>query len=317
MAKLLIFLTLPERIRNQYRDKIQHKFPALDIAVAGNREEAAEAIIDADILITFGAMMRDEMYQPAINLKWVQALGTGVDNIVDMPSLGKDVIVSSIRGIHGIPMSEMAFLLMLALSRDFPRTIHAQDSSSWERWPAKLLDNKTAGILGVGLIAEELAPRCKAFGMEVIGISQTEREVPGIDRFVTRDTLNEAAGEIDYLIVLVPYDDSTHNLIDSATFKAMKPSSYLINIARGGVVDEAALVDALEGGEIAGAGLDTFVDEPLPPDNPLWKTPNTIITPHLGGFNDAYPDHALPQIEINLRCFLEGKPDQMINLERR
>ena len=123
--------------------------------------------------------------------------------------------------------------------------------------------------------------------------------------------------EIDYLIVLVPYDDNTRNLIDAATFKVMKPSSYLINIARGGVVDEAALVDALNGGEIAGAGLDTFVDEPLPPDNPLWKTPNTIITPHLGGFNTSYPDHALPQIETNLRCFLDGKPDQMVNLEIR
>jgi phosphoglycerate dehydrogenase-like enzyme len=317
VPKLLIFLTLPEAIRSRYRDMIQEKFPALGIAVAGSREEAAEAIVDADILITFGAMMRDEMYRPAKKLKWVQALGTGVDNIVDMPSLGKDVIVSSIRGIHGIPMSEMAFLLMLALSRDFPRTIHAQDASSWERWPAKLLDSRTAGILGVGLIAEELAPRCKAFGMNVIGISQTEREVPGIDRFVTRDVLNQTVPKIDYLIVLVPYDQTTHNLINAATFKAMKTSSYLINIARGGVVDEAALVDALHGGEIAGAGLDTFVDEPLPPDNPLWKTPNTIITPHLGGFNTSYPDHAMPQIETNLRCFLNGNFDQMVNLESR
>ena len=317
MAKLLIFLTLPEAIRNQYRDKIASKFPTLDIQTVGSREDATEAIADADILITFGAMMRNEIYRPAKNLKWVQALGTGVDNIVDMPSVGKDVIVSSIRGIHGIPMSEMAFLLMLSLSRDFPRTIHAQDASQWERWPAKLLDSKTAGILGVGLIAEELAPRCKAFGMEVIGISQTERPVPGIDRFCTRGALNDVIAEIDYLIVLVPYNSEIHNLIGADTFRAMKKSSYLINIARGGVVDEAALITALNQREIAGAALDTFVDEPLPSDNPLWKTPNTIITPHLGGYNDAYVNHAMPQIEHNLHCFLDGKPDRMVNLETR
>ncbi|MBT5457165.1 MAG: D-2-hydroxyacid dehydrogenase [Rhodospirillaceae bacterium] len=317
MSKLLIFLTLAEKIRHQYRDKIQARFPDLDIAVAGTREEAGETIGDADFLLTFGAMMRDEIFQKAKSLKWVHALGTGVDGIVDQPSLGPDVVVSATRGIHGKPMSEMAFLLMLALSRDFPRTLMAQEAARWERWPAKLLDNKTAGILGVGLIAEELAPRCKAFGMEVIGISQTERNVPGIDRFVTRDALNDAVPEIDYLIVLVPYDETTHNLIDGATFKAMKPNSYLINIARGGVVDEAALVAALNAGDIAGAGLDTFVDEPLPSDNPLWKTPNTIITPHLGGFNDAYPDHAMPQFENNLRFMLDGQPDRMINLERR
>lgn len=317
MAKLLIFLTLPEKIRHQYRDRIQEKFPELEIAVAGDRAKATEQIADAEILITFGAMMRDDMYRPAKKLKWVQALGTGVDNIVDMPSLDRKVIVTSIRGIHGKPMSEMAFLLMLALSRDFPRTLRAQEAARWERWPAKLLDSKTVGILGVGLIAEELAPRCKAFGMDVVGISQTERAVSGIDRFVPRAVLNDAVAEIDYLIVLVPYDDTTHNLVDAVTFKAMKPTSYLINIARGGVVDEAALLAALNDGEIAGAGLDTFVEEPLPVDDPLWTAPNTIITPHLGGFNDAYPDHALPQIETNLRRFLDGQPDRMINLERR
>ena len=200
---------------------------------------------------------------------------------------------------------------------DGPRCRKPPWRQQWDRWPAKLLDSKTAAILGVGLIAEELAPRLKAFGMETIGISQTERDVSGIDRIVPRDALNEAVAEIDYLIVLVPYDETTHNLIDAGTFRAMKPSSYLINIARGGVVDEDALVQALNDGEIAGAGLDTFVTEPLPTDHPLWTTPNTIITPHLGGFNDAYPDHAIPQFATNLRCFLGGRIDEMINREAR
>jgi phosphoglycerate dehydrogenase-like enzyme len=255
MPKLLIFLTLPAHVRVQYGARIAPKFPGVEVQTVATRAEAAEAIGDSDFLLTFGAMMGDEVFHGAKSLKWVHALGTGVDGITDSPSLGEGVIVSSTRGIHGVAMSEMAFLLMLGLSRDFSRTIHLQDAGKWERWPAKLLDNKTAGILGVGLIAEELAPRCKAFGMNVIGISETERDVPGIDRFYPRRALNECAAEIDYLVVLVPYTEATHNLVNAKTFRAMKPTAYLINIARGGVVDEDALVDALKGGEIAGAAL--------------------------------------------------------------
>ncbi len=317
MPKLLIFLTLPEAVRRQYCEKIAAKFPDVDLQLVSTSEEASKAIADAHMLITFGAMMRDDVFQRATSLKWVHALGTGVDGIADAPSLPKDVIITSTRGIHGVPMSEMAFLLMLALSRDFPRTVRAQAASRWERWPAKLLSGKTAGILGVGLIAEDLAPRCKAFGMTVIGISETERAVPGIDRFVARDQLDDAVSRIDYLIVLVPYGPDTHHLVGARTFTAMKPSGYLINIARGGVVDEKALVEALNAGEIAGAALDTFVEEPLPPHHPLWSTPNTIITPHLGGFCDVYVDNALPQFETNLRHFLDGNLERMINTHAR
>ena len=111
----------------------------------------------------------------APKLKWIQALGTGVDNIVDLPSLGKEVLVTNIRGIHGAPVSEATIAYMLSLARDMPRSAHAQDNSNWERWPAGLLAGKTVGILGVGLIAEYLAPICKAFDMTVIGISGSPR----------------------------------------------------------------------------------------------------------------------------------------------
>jgi phosphoglycerate dehydrogenase-like enzyme len=317
MPKLLVFLAMPELVRGQYGARIAARFPELEIDSVGSRAEACRAISDADMLLTFGAMMGDEVLKAAGSLKWVHALGTGVDGIIGSPSLGADVMVTSTRGIHGAPMSEMALMLMLALSRDFPRIVHGQDDRAWQRWPATLLHNKTAGILGVGLIAEALAPRCKALGMTVIGISETPREVPGIDRIFARSDLDEAVAGIDYLIVLVPYMPATDGLVNEATFRAMKPSAYLINIARGGVVDEDALVAALQAGEIAGAALDTFVEEPLPPGHPLWRTPNTIITPHIGGFCDVYPDLALPQFETNLRCFLAGETASMINRESR
>ena len=319
MAKLLIFLTLPEHVRVQYGERLAPGFPDLDIETVGSLEDAHEAIADADCMLTFGAMMKDKdaLYRSARKLRWVHALGTGVDGITDSPSLGKDVVVSSTRGIHGVPMSEMTIMVMLALSRDFPRTIRAQDRAEWARWPARLLDKKTVGILGIGLIAEAFAPLCKAFGMNVIGISRTAREVDGIDRFCGRDELVQAVREMDYLVVLVPYTPETDGMVDAAVFKAMKPDAYLVNVARGGVVDENALIDALNSGEIAGAALDTFIHEPLPPDHPLWRTPNTIITPHLGGFSDVYIDNALPQFETNLRAFLDGDTGRMINRETR
>ncbi len=316
MTKLLIFLTLPEAIVTNYEQALKVMFPDVDIQTVRERQAAAKSIADADILLTFGAMMTDEVVKNAPKLKWIHALGTGLDGIIDLPSLDKGVRISSTRGIHGAPMSEMTFLLMLALSRNFSRTVRNQDRTQWERWPAKLLDNKTVGILGVGLIAEELAPKCKAFNMTVVGISSTPRQVQGIDRFYNRNELKHAAPELDYLVVLVPYAPETHGIVDAGIFSAMKSSSYLVNIARGGVVDEDALIEALVSGQIAGAGLDTFVQEPLPQNHPFWKMENVIITPHLGGFNDAYVDKALPIIEKNLRCFLNSEIEKMIYLER-
>jgi phosphoglycerate dehydrogenase-like enzyme len=316
MTRLLIYLTLPEAVVTNYEKALNEMFPDVDIETVSEWQAAAKSIVDADILLTFGAMMTDEVVKNAPRLKWIHALGTGLDGIIDLPSLDKGVRISSTRGIHGAPMSEMTFLLMLALSRNFSRTVRNQDRAQWERWPAKLLDSKTVGILGVGLIAEELAPKCKAFNMTVVGISSTPRQVQGIDQFYHRKDLKQAVPELDYLVVLVPYAPETHGIVDAGIFSAMKSSSYLINIARGGVVDEDALIHALESGQIAGAGLDTFVQEPLPPNHPFWRMENVIITPHLGGFNDAYINKALPIIERNMRCFLNGEIEKMIYLER-
>ncbi len=314
MPNLLILLTLPEDVRVQYGAALAPKFPELAIRTVDHHSRVDPHVADADILLTFAPMMVDAVLAEAPNLKWIHALGTGVDGILMLPSLRNDVMLTSTRGIHGVPMTEMAFMLMLALCRDLPRSLRAQAEGRWERWPAQLLENKTVGIVGVGLIAEQLAPRLKAFGMDVIGVSRSGRTVPGIDRMVRRADLANVAGEIDFLIALVPYEDDTHCLIGAEVLRAMKPTAFLINIARGGVVDENALLETLRQGGIAGAALDTFIDEPLPGDHPFWRMENVIVTPHFGGFNDAYVGQALPQLETNMRCFLDGTPERMINV---
>ncbi|MPZ40245.1 MAG: D-2-hydroxyacid dehydrogenase [Rhizobiales bacterium] len=317
MPRLLILLTLPPNVRDYYAARLKKRFPELEIDVADHYSKAIPLAPNADILLTFGPMMKDEVFANAPKLKWVQALGTGVDGVIDQPSLGKNVTVTNIRGIHGAPVSEAAIMGMLALSRDLPRSVRSQDQNSWTRWPPKLLDNKTVGIYGIGLIAEALAPRCKAFGMTVVGYSSTKREVPGIDRMLLRSDLIATAKELDYLVLLVPYSEETRHSINANVFAAMKPSAFLINLARGGVVEEDSMVEALNSGKIAGAALDVFQTEPLPADHPLWSMKNVIITPHLGGFCDVYADLALVTVEHNMECWLRGDIDGMRDLVRK
>jgi D-2-hydroxyacid dehydrogenase (NADP+) len=267
--------------------------------------------------LCFSPPMADHVVREAPKLKWIQALGTGVDNIVDLPSLGKEVIVTNVRGIHGPPVAEATISYMLSLARDLPRSARAQDRSEWERWPARLLDGKTVGILGVGLIAEYLAPICKAFGMTVIGFSGAPRPAPGFDRMVARDDLLKLAGELDYLVALAPLTPETRGIIGGKVLAAMKPTAYLVNVARGGVVDEPALMAALEEGQIAGAALDVFSQEPLPADNPLWKAKNVTIFSHLGGYSEGYEKRAMPTIAGNMAKFLANDLKSMINIVRK
>jgi D-2-hydroxyacid dehydrogenase (NADP+) len=317
MPNLLILSEVQEAMRARYKAMLLERFPQLTIHVVGHHNDVGPYIADTDILLCFSPPMADHVVRDAPKLKWIQALGTGVDNIVDLPSLGPEVVVTNIRGIHGAPVSEATIAYMLSLARDMPRSAHAQHRNAWERWPARLLDGKTVGILGVGLIAEYLAPICKQFGMTVIGISGSPRPAKGFDRVVTRQDLMKVVPEFDYLVALAPLTSETRGIIGAKLLTAMKPSSYLVNVARGGVVDEPALIAALEAGTIAGAALDVFSEEPLPPDNPLWKTKNLTIFPHLGGYSHGYEDRAMPTIEGNMRKFLGNDLKNMINIVRK
>lgn len=316
MTDLLILLTFPEEVRDQYRDRIRTLFPELRVNVVDHHDKVGPYIGEAEILITFGPMMADHVLRDAKKLRWIQALGTGVDGIADRPALRSDIIVTNVHGIHGAPVSEAALSAMLALSRGIPELVRNQDKRQWKRWPARLLHNKTVGILGVGAIALDLAPRCKALGMRVIGITGTPREQVGFDRMVARADMLAVVPKLDYFVLLVPYAPDTKGLVGASIFAAMKRDAYLVNLARGGVVDEKALLQALEEGRIAGAALDVFSEEPLPPDHPLWSAPNVLISPHQGGFCDVYVDHAMPTIAENIRHFLAGDMGAMRNRVR-
>jgi len=317
MPKVLILTEVQEAMRARYKAMLLERFPQLTINVVGHHNDVDPYIADVDILLCFSPPMADHVVRDAPKLKWIQALGTGVDNIVDLPSLGKEVVVTNVRGIHGAPVSEATIAFMLSLARDMPRSVRAQEQSRWERWPSALLSGKTVGILGVGLIAEYLAPICKTLGMTVVGISGSPRETRHFDRMAHRNDLIKVVADLDFLVVLTPLSAETRNIVGEKVFAAMKPSAYLVNVARGGVVDEPALIAALEAGKIAGAGLDVFSQEPLPSDNPLWKTKNLTIFSHLGGYSQGYEDRAMPTIAGNMGKFLAGDLKSMINIVRK
>jgi phosphoglycerate dehydrogenase-like enzyme len=318
MPRLLILLTLPPDVTEQYRARLSRLFPEITIDVVADKAKAESAIKAADMLLTFGQMLKNLKFdlKDAVNLKWIQALGTGLDGITDQPSLRPGVTVTSLHGVHGPPVSEAALASMFALSRDLPGFVRAQDEHTWKRWPAKLLHNKTVGILGIGVIAEALAPKCKAMGMTVVGITSSPRPVTGFDSVHPVSELLTFVPHLDYFVLLTPYSAATHHMIDAKVFAAMKPTAYLVNVARGGVVDEDALVAALRAKEFAGAALDVFNEEPLPADHPLWGFKNVIITTHQGGFCDTYVDLAMPLLEHNMRCFLKDDTKSMRNVAR-
>jgi D-2-hydroxyacid dehydrogenase (NADP+) len=316
MPKVLILTEVQEAMRARYKQHLMERFPQLSIDVVGHHNDSKPYLADLEILYCFSPPMADHVVRDAPKLKWIQALGTGVDNIVDLPSLNPEVLVTNVRGIHGPPVSEAAIAYMLSLARDLPTSTHAQGRTEWLRHPAKLLNGKTVGILGVGLIAEYLAPICKALGMTTIGISSGPRPTPGFDRMAHRNDLAKVAAELDFLVALTPLSAETRNIINAKVLAAMKPTAYLVNVARGGVVDEPALIEALNAGKIAGAALDVFSKEPLPSDDPIYRAKNVQIYSHLGGYSEGYEERAMPTLAGNMACWLAGEPKKMINIVR-
>jgi phosphoglycerate dehydrogenase-like enzyme len=296
-----------------YRERLLAAFPQLEVKTALSTTEAMPHAPDVDAFAGMPRFFNDAMVRDARRLRWIQVFTTGVDHVIGLASLKAETIVTSLRGIHGPQMAEMAVMHMLALARDLPRMVRNQQHELWDRFLQRRLYGKTVVILGVGISGEELAPRCKALGMTVVGVSSSPRAVPGFDRIVPRAELIAAAREADFLAVLVPYDKSTDKIVNEALLCAMKPSAYLVNIARGGVCDEQALIDALEQKRIAGAALDVFKTEPLPASSPLWRMPNVIVTPHEAGQCDVYNDLVFALFQKNVQCFLEDRVSDMVN----
>lgn len=314
MTNVLIINTQPEVIRREYFEHLRQKFPKLNVNIVDHHSKVGPYVGSADIVITFGPMMADHVLREGPNIKWIHCLTTGTDGVDDLPSLRPDILITSSHGIHGDTVSEHALMLMLALSRHLQDHVRAQDQHRWATDPAHLLHGKTVGIFGVGAIGEGLAPRCKAMGMIVHGIDPVRRRVPGVDKWHPWSDAESILPELDYVVLLMSLTPQTRGVFNARLLGKMKPTAYFINVGRGGLCDEKALIEFLRQGRIAGAGIDAFVEEPLPADSPFWDLKNTIITPHNAGPFDEYAKYCFPILDENIRRFLAGNTKDMINL---
>ena len=299
-----------------FRDRLQADFPGIRVLTALGPEDIGDKIANADVLAAMGSKMIFQvgLLERAGRLKWIQTFTTGTDKVTPLKGFRKGMLLTSTRGMHGAQMAEMALMQMLALARDLPRMLRNQAQSKWDRFMQIRLLGKTVVILGVGTSGENLAQRCKAMGMTVIGVTGTPRILPNFDRMVRRSELALVAAEADFLVIVVPYEKETHKIVNSAVFNVMKPTSFVCNIARGCVLDEQDLLVAIREKKIAGAALDVFDVEPLPADNPLWREPNVIVTPHHAGQSDVYNEQVYDIFGPNLKCFLENRVGDMRNL---
>jgi phosphoglycerate dehydrogenase-like enzyme len=285
--------------------------PGVGLVAADDASAALAVAGDCDVLVIRTDQITAALVDAMPRLRLIQALTTGTDHIEALANLPARVTITAARGFHGPQMSELAFIFMLHFVRDLRGLFATQDAHRWNRVEQRILAERTVAIIGVGAIAEELAKRCKVFGMRVIGVSAGRASAPHFDAILPRERLSEAAGAADFLIVLVPHRPDTHHLVGATVLDAMKPGGVLINIARGGVVDEEALIRALRAGRIGGAGLDVFATEPLPKESPLWDLPNVFITSHVGGMSDTYGEQVMPILVENLAAYAAGTPERM------
>lgn len=298
-----------------YAERLMAAIPGITAHGGRTEAEILPHCGGATVLMGLAQCITPAMVTAARDLRWVQALTTGVDPLMTMACLDAHIPITSGRGIHGPQMSELAFLYMLNFARDIRAVLRDQQNKTWERRPQRLLLDKTAVIVGVGVIAEDLARRCKAFGMRVVGVS-ARASAPEFGAMFPRERITEAAALADFLIAIVPLTADTRHIIDGAVLDAMPARGVFINIARGPVVDEDALIDRLQRGGIAGAALDTFIEEPLAASSPLWSMENVIITPHIGGMSETYAEQILPLLIHNVRAFKEGRMSDLRNLVR-
>ncbi len=240
--KVLIF----DKKADWYAAELASRCPGFDFHAASDEESALAKAADTEILIGLAPLIPPKVIAGCTRLQWIQALTTGIDNLAGMAEIGPDVAITNCRGIHGRQMSELAILLMMALARRFPAILANQKEAAWERWEQPVLAGRTICLLGLGAIAETLAGVCNAFGMTVTGVSDSRSSMPGLARIYRRDELPRAAAEADFMVVLIPLSSNTRNIVDADVLAAMKPDAFIINMARGGVVNEAALIEALD-----------------------------------------------------------------------
>lgn len=295
--------------------RIAAAFPDVTLLIADSEDELRRLIAEADVMVTSNRVyvpgpakiIRDD----GKRLKWIQFTTSGIDKAV-ASGLPDGIPVTNAAGFHANKVAEHAFSLLLAVARRHRDAGAARPKRAWVRdeiSPVILtLEKATMVIVGLGSIGQSIARKAKAFDMRVIGISRSTDPLANVDEVRPRERLIETMREADVVAMAATYDESTHHILNAQAIAALKPNAIIVNIARGLLIDEPAMIAALQANRIYGAGLDVMAVEPLPDDSPLWDMANVVMTPHTAGSGGDKIDPIVNIIADNLKLFRAGKP---------
>lgn len=286
------------------RDAIAEASPAGSVpSVVVVDDEAALRARIGEIEVLFASVTPRGIWREAGRLRLIQLMGAGADRLLPAPDLPPGVRIAGARGVFAAEVAEHALALTLALARALPTLVRRQGERAWQPFASRTLAGQTMGILGMGSVGQRVARGAEALGMRVLGLSRRPRapEIWGPDR------LDELLASSNVLVVALPFTPGTSGLLDHRRLRLLPPGAWLVNVGRGGVVDEAALDDALREGHLGGAGLDVFDEEPLPSRSPLWSAPNVLISPHLAGLGVRYVERIIPILLENVRRLEAGE----------
>jgi len=293
---------------------LAQRFPQVHFDIPGSRAEADSLLPEADIVLGFA--VRPDNFAMARRLRWIHATAAGVGGLLFPELVKSDVVLTNARGLHARSMAEHALGVMLAFTRKLHWSRDAQSARRWDAVPQEheapafgQLAGATLGLVGFGHVGRGIAELARALGMRVIALRRhpSPSPEPAHQQWGT-ERLAELLAVSDWVVLCAPATRETRGLIGARELACMRPHARLINLGRGALVDEPALIEALAAGRIAGASLDVFAEEPLPPTSALWGMREVILTPHVSGFGPRYWERALEQFETNLRHHLAGEP---------
>lgn len=288
------------------RPQLEKRFHDREIIFLKTPEAFAAGIGEAEFLLSLNPP-RDH-WARAGNLRLIQCFGAGVDDLLPAEGLPEGVLIANNRGASAEPMSEFALALMLGLIKKLPVYLEGQRARKWRRALPGVVAGQTLGILGLGAIGQALATRAAALGLRVIGTQRTPKSHPAVDRIYGADETQAVLTASDVVVILLPLTKRTRGLLTHERLSRLRRSAFLINLARGGIVDEEALAALLREGKLAGAAFDVFEQEPLPETSPLWDTPNLWITPHVAGGFPEILDVTLEEFAENVARVERGEP---------
>jgi len=296
-------------------DRLRRDFPQFDVVRLSDRDAMGSEIADAEIAMTVS--LHPEEFRSATRLRWIHSSAAAIHQLLFPELVNSDVLLTNGRDVHGPAVAEQTMGMIFALAKRILDAVRFQQRRFWGQqiiWEEysgpQELSGLTLGIVGLGAIGRNLARHAACFGMKVVA-AREHAELPKpefVAQVFPTARLSEMLAISDYVVVAAPVTPSTHAMIGREQLAAMKPTAYLLNVSRGALVDEAALIQALQERKIAGAGLDVFQKEPLPADSPLWQLENVLITPHTAGMNAKMWKLQYDLFSENLRRYLNGQP---------